>query len=74
MCDICNLTPCDYRCPNYVPKKPIYHCVECDEPILDGEEFIMSPSGKTKHLQCFSVAEEVVRFLGEPILVVDDIL
>lgn len=40
MCEICHQRPCDERCPNKT-LKVISHCVECGEPIYEGDEYYM---------------------------------
>lgn len=34
MCNTCRRTPCDPRCPNAEPEKPIYVCNHCKEGIF----------------------------------------
>lgn len=40
MCEICHQRPCDERCPNKT-LKVISHCVECGEPIYEGDEYYL---------------------------------
>ena len=40
MCNVCNQTPCADRCPNKV-LKVVAWCVECGEPIYEGDEYYL---------------------------------
>ena len=52
MCSICRRTPCHPRCPNYDPRQDaVFTCAECDEYILDGENYIDTLVGPI-HLDC----------------------
>ena len=54
MCSICLQSPCHPRCPNFDPSPwAVYTCVDCDEPIMDGDEFVETTKGKM-HLDCLT--------------------
>ena len=36
MCEICNKTPCDTRCPNAI-NEPVCYCAECGAELCAGE-------------------------------------
>lgn len=46
MCDICNKSPCDPRCPNAPESTPIAICDYCNNPIRKGDkDFFEMPDG-----------------------------
>lgn len=52
MCMICRQTLCHPRCPNFDPTPyEVYKCEECDEAIMDGEEYIETITGYV-HTEC----------------------
>jgi len=68
MCAICHQSPCHPRCPNFDPSPWICGtCVDCGEPIMDGDEYIVTDKG-TMHWDCFTdlgYREMVERLGGE---------
>ena len=74
-CNICKkIDKHDSRCPNYVPNKAIHYCSICGEPILNGEEYIVSDSGKYAHWECFSVIgnRELAKWLELTVQIMED--
>lgn len=39
MCEICHQTPCTSRCPNAEEPKAVLHCVNCGDPIYEGDNY-----------------------------------
>lgn len=72
MCDICRQFPCNSRCPNYIPSKPHYYCSICNEPIYDGEEYIVNDDKDYAHWECVDYGIDLVRFLGYEIKTMEE--
>lgn len=64
MCDICRQSPCDSRCPNYIPPNARYYCSACKDGIYEGEEYIENDKGDYRHIDCFSGMNELSEWLG----------
>lgn len=64
MCSICHQTPCDSRCPNYMPPKAAYYCSICGEGIYEGEEYIENNDGDYRHYDCFYGMRDLLEWLG----------
>lgn len=39
MCDVCLHSPCLPGCPNEPPPPIVYTCVNCQEPIYEGDDY-----------------------------------
>lgn len=74
MCSECNRVSCSPRCPNAKESKSKYTCSICEEPILNGEEYIVSDSEKYAHWECFSVigSRDLLNFLEFTIQTMED--
>ena len=51
MCEICLHRPCLRLCPNYHSNKAKHYCSVCDEPILNGEDYVVN-DGWYAHWEC----------------------
>lgn len=74
-CNICKrIGKHDSRCPNYIPNKTIHYCSICGEPILNGEEYIVSDSKKYAHWECFGVigSRELAKWLELTVQIMED--
>lgn len=72
MCYICRKTPCDCRCPNYIPPKTAYHCSICGERIYEGEEYIENDNGDYRHYDCFFGMKDLLEWLGYEIKTMEE--
>ena len=54
MCEYCHNIPHLRGCPNEdLSPWEVYKCVECDEPIYDGDDYVETTKGKM-HLECLT--------------------
>jgi len=67
MCSLCKKTPCDSRCPNYVPSKATHYCSACGEGIYTGEEYLENDNGEYRHYDCFYGMRDLVGWLGHEV-------
>lgn len=51
-------------CPNYIPPKSQHYCNVCDEPILNGEEYIVNDYGEHMHYDCIQGTRGLLSWLG----------
>lgn len=72
MCDICRKSPCDSRCPNYIPPKTSHYCSICDEGIYDGEDYIENQDGEYIHYECVQGIRQLLEWLGYEIKTMED--
>lgn len=72
MCEICRHNPCDYRCPNYTPKKSKNYCSICEDCIHEGEEYIENDIGEYAHWECVGSMKDLLEFLGYRIRIMED--
>lgn len=52
ICELCLKTPCDKRCPNYVPPKARYYCSICEDGIYNGDVYVKNADGEIAHFEC----------------------
>lgn len=72
MCSICNQTPCNIHCPNYVPKRANHYCSICGQGIYEGEEYIINDDGDCRHYDCFYGMRDLLEWLGYEIKTMED--
>ena len=72
MCEICNQTPCNIHCPNYLPPKTNHYCSICGEGIYNGEEYIENDSGEYAHWECVDYGRDLAKWLGYEIKEMED--
>lgn len=73
-CDICGqVIGHNYRCPNYIPRKPSHYCSSCGEGIYEGEEYIQNQDGDFRHYECFYGMKDLLEWLGYEIKIVESI-
>ena len=63
MCEICKMTPCLLRCPNYIAPKANYYCSVCNEGIYGGERYIENSQGDFAHWDCICGMYDLADFL-----------
>lgn len=73
-CDVCGRTGGHLPgCPEYDYKsKASHYCSVCDQPILDGEEYIMNDDGDCRHYDCFIGMRDLLQWLGYDIKTMED--
>ena len=64
MCNLCRQNPCDFRCPNYIPRKAIHYCSFCGNGIFEGEEYIENYNEECRHYECFHGMRDLLEWLG----------
>lgn len=72
MCSICRQTPCNCRCPNYIPPNVTHYCSICGEGIYDGEEYIENDDGDFRHYNCFFGMRDLLEWLGYEIKTMEE--
>lgn len=71
MCEYCLKDTCPPGCPNYLPPQSDKYCTVCNEPILDGEEYLVNDFGESRHYDCFTTFRELLCWLGYEIQVME---
>ena len=72
-CEICGqLGRHDHRCPNYIVPKSHYYCSICGDGIYSGDEYIKNDYGKYAHLSCVDCTNELIKFLGYKIEIMEE--
>lgn len=72
MCSVCHHSPCDSRCPNYIPPKATHYCSICGEGIYEGEEYIENDAGDYRHYDCFYGMRDLLEWLGYEIKTMEE--
>lgn len=72
MCEICKKDPCDFRCPNFVPKSATHYCSICGDGIYSGEEYIRNDNDEYVHEDCIPGCRWLIGWLGYNIEIMDE--
>lgn len=60
------------KSPNYQHPKTLHYCSICEEPILNGEEYVVNNDDKYAHVECVTYWRELMNFLGIEIKIMAD--
>lgn len=71
MCDLCKVSGCVPDCPNYIPKKSKHMCCYCEEPICDGEEYVINYNDEYIHKECIPSIDFLIDWFDSRIRTMD---
>lgn len=66
------MTPCNPRCPNYMPPKVSHYCSICGNGIYDDEEYVENLDGECIHYECIQGKQHLLKWLGYDIKIMEN--
>lgn len=72
MCEICRQTPCNYRCPNYIPPHASLVCAFCEKGIYPWDTYVENYNRSSIHIDCVDRISDLVTWLGFDVKIMGD--